>query len=155
MHLITSAVVASAITPVGRVLLLLTNVMPKAILSTTTTTNHHTINTMNIRELIDKIDDKQLRERLHEALEHERAESLEELEEEVSRAKALAEHDKDIRSAEDNLHKATAMASTDSHGDYDEIADAAARDLVDARDAKMKYEDPDRFAEQRFFYGCG
>ena len=109
---------------------------------------------MNMRELIDKIDDKQLRERLHEALEHERAESQEELEEAVSRAKALAEHDKDIRRAEDNLHKATVMASTDSHGDYDGIADAAARDLIDSRDAKMKYEDPERFAEQRHLYGC-
>jgi|TARA_R100000005_G_C4972601_1_gene185058 hypothetical protein len=108
---------------------------------------------MHIRELIDKIDDKQLRERLHEALERERAESLEELEEAVSRAKTLAEHDKDIRRAEDNLHKASAMASMDSHGDYDDIVDAAARDLIDSRDAKMKYEDPERFAEQRHMYG--
>ena len=110
---------------------------------------------MTIRELIDRVEDKQLRDKLHEALEHDHDESEEELEEAVSRAKALAEHDKDIRSAEDNLHKATAMASTDSHGDYDEIVGAAARDLIDARDNKLKYEDPERFAEQRFFYGCG
>ena len=50
MHSITSAVVGVATTLVGRVLLLLTNAMPKAILSTTTvtTTNHTTMQKFTI-----------------------------------------------------------------------------------------------------------
>ena len=73
---------------------------------------------------------------------------------ELAREVGVLRHARRVRAAEEHLRATIGEFAYDMTGQDGELEiDAAARDLIDARDAKLKYEDPDRWAEMQ--RGCG
>ena len=69
---------------------------------------------------------------------------------ELAREVGVLRHARIVRAAEEHLGATIGEFDRDMTGqDGEREIDAAARDLIDARDAKLKYEDPDAWAEMQ------